>query len=156
MVATVAKRPARGAVPALLKSFAEDLSQHVISAIPIEAAGPAQTAVASRLADSGIMTLGGLLGRSPEELHADVLNGEHGDGLAALVDRAEADAAAATKAVADSVTAAAADAHVFTRADFRTADRATDLGTRIGDKLSGPKLRVNAQLPDLVAGAAGR
>jgi hypothetical protein len=154
--ASLTKRTAKAAVPALLKTYVEELSLAVLSVIPIEPAGPAQMAAAARLTDSGITTLGSLLGRSPEDLLTEVLQHEYADGLAALVDRAESDAAAATKAVADSVTAVAAEAHVFSRADFRASERATDLGKRISDRLSALKLRVTATLADLVAETAGR
>jgi hypothetical protein len=153
--ASLVKRAARTTVPALLRSFTEELSRNVISAVPIEAAGPDQTAVAATLADTGITTLGGLLGRSPEELHSDVLKGEHADGLAALIDHAETDTAAVTKAAADAVIAVATERRLFARADFRASDTAADLGTRLKDKLSALKLKVGASLPDLVAETAG-
>jgi hypothetical protein len=156
---TISRRTVRAAVPALLRGFAEDLSLKVVNAIAIEPHGETETAVASRLAPAGVATVGTLLGRSPEELHAVVLKRELAEGLATLIERAESDVAAATKAVCDSILAMTVetDRRLFARADFRTPEAAADLAERLQDKLDTLKLGVTStNLADLVVEAAGR
>ena len=143
--AGVAARPARSAMPALLRTFTESLATSLAGSMPVMPAAEPEQPVVARLGDAGVRTVADVLGRDPEALHAEVLRGENADELAAIVDRSESTARALTRVVGDAVLAAATERGIAARAGFATPEMRELLTRDVAERLRAAKLPVPAE-----------
>jgi hypothetical protein len=145
-----ARRAERAAVPPLLADFSEDLARDLLTRLKLEPAAASEREVVERLADNGVTTIGGLLGRNPTDIHESALRRAHGEGLASLIESSADAARAVSKAVGDAVVSAAADRKLFARSDFEAADAVLDLSKRLEERLKAAKIAID---PETVAAA---
>lgn len=145
-----ARRAERAAVPPLLGDFAEHLTQDLLTRISLEPAAAPEREVVNRLADNGVTTIGGLLGRNPSDIHESVLSRAHGEELASVMESSDRVAKTVSKAVGDAVVSAAADRRLFARSDFDTPENVLDLTKRLEERLKAAKIAVS---PEALAAA---
>jgi hypothetical protein len=153
---TFGRRAERAAVPPLLADFAEDLTRDLLTRLNVQPASDAEKPIVERLADAGVTTVGGVLGRSPTDLHERVLGRANAPELASVIDTSEHTARTVSKAVGDAVVAAAADRRLVARADVRTPDGMAELTRRLDEKLKAAKVNVPGDaLASAINAAAG-
>jgi hypothetical protein len=117
----VASRPARSAIPLLLREFTEELAQRLLEAVPMDGTTPAGRAVRDVLVRANVRTVAELLESSPEHVHVDLLNRANAIGVAELFDQAEKVVPKVTRAVGDVVRQFASEAGLFSRDQLRDA-----------------------------------
>ncbi len=133
--AAIANRPARTAVPPLLRDVSESLTRDLVDAISPEPSSDAGRTVRDALAAAGITSVAGLLDAHPEDLHVDVLNRANAAGLADLLDVSEKIVATTAKAVGDTVLRFATDGRLVSRDDLQRAQVASELADALATSL---------------------
>jgi hypothetical protein len=155
--AGVAGRPARSAVPALLRGFTESLTTELAGAMPLTPAADPERPVVDRLGGAGVRTVADALNTDLEALHAEVLRRENAAELTAIVDRSESTIRALTRAVGDAVLEIATQRGVSARGGFATPEAHEELTREVEERLRVAKLPVLAEdkIHEAVTRAAG-
>ena len=135
--AAITNRPARSAVPRLLRGFSEELTTRLLRRIPLEPASETSRSVRDALAAAGIRTVAQLLDSHPEDIHVDVLERASAAGLAELLETSEKTAASLARAVGDMVQRFASEGRLVSREDMRSADVAPEFQKALGEALKG-------------------
>lgn len=106
------------ATPPLVRSAAEDIATSLAENVTLAHLVDGSPPWLSRLAGAGVSTIGNLLSASPEALHEDVLHREYAAELNTLITRAEETVTSIAKDVSESITGAAADRRITSRAEL--------------------------------------
>jgi hypothetical protein len=154
--AAFATRPARAAVPPLLRDLAEEITGHLLASTPLEAPDEAARPVVERLAGAGVTTVRDVLARHPEDLHVNVLGRAHPAGLGQLLDEAERLARSAAKVVGDALVSFAAERRILAREGFADPAVAEAFSAVLGEKLPAARLPASSQAIRAAVTAAAR
>jgi hypothetical protein len=146
----VAARPARTAIPLLLRDMTEGLTRDLLHVIAPEPATDAGRLVRDALAGVGIASVAALLDAHPEDLHVDVLSRRNAEGLADLLEVSEKTVAATAKAVGNTVVKFSSARRLMSRDDLRQPDLAAEFSSTLTGALK------EAVSPEYVAAAVGR
>lgn len=133
----IASRPARSAVPPLLRGMAESLTRDLLSGIVPEPKTDEARAARDTLAAAQIANVADLLNADPEHLHATVMNGQHAGGLADLLDAAEKRVHATAKAVGDTIVQFATNKRIAARGDLADPELASEFSKALVTALKG-------------------
>lgn len=153
----IESRSARSSVPPLLRGFAENVTQGLLAATPLQPAVDAERPVIARLSGARIRTVGDLVGANPEDLHAEVFGGSMGTALAGVVDAAEKTARSVAKAVGDAVLTFATERGVASRTELKAPALSAELAGQLTEKLAEAKLLVGADtVASVIETAASR
>jgi hypothetical protein len=140
-----AARPARAAVPPLLRDLGEAVTRNLLASAPLEAADEAVRPVVGRLADAGVATVGAIIDRQPEALHVDVLGRAHPVELTQLLDDSDRVARNTAKVVGDSLVSFAAERRIAARDGFADPAVTADFSALLAEKLAAARLAVNPE-----------
>jgi hypothetical protein len=146
----LAARPARSAVPPLLRDASESLTRDLLDAVAPEPATDAGRSVRDALTAAGITSVARLLDAHPEDLHVDVLNRGNAAGLAELLEVSEKSVAGVAKGVGDTLQKLAADGRIVSREDLGRPEVAAEASQTLSEALKG------AVTPEVVASAVAR
>jgi hypothetical protein len=133
----LAARPARAAIPPLLRDVTEALTRDLLDAIAPEPTSDDARSVRDTLTTAGITSVANLLDAHPEDLHVDVLNRGNATGLAELLAESEKIVATTAKAVGDTIQQFAADGRVVSRDNLQAPAIATEFSDALANALKG-------------------
>ena len=154
--AAFAARPARAAVPALLRELGEEVTRSLVASAPLEAPDEATRPVVERLAAAGVSTVGAVLGRHPESLHVEVLGRANPAELTQLLDEAERITRSTAKVVGDTLVSFAAERHLAARDALADPVITAEFSALLGEKLAAARRPANPEVIQAAVAEATR